>query len=160
MKHHTSPDGVNARLSPLAFHFRDWVPLKGESPVKTSDHWLICLHVKLKGVPVNGVDNGAHNGTGILSNPKNTARKQGEKGKDNNKNICLIYIHYLQISRLSCSSTYLSSRGSIQPGTHSQWQSRNVSTSPVAKVAPMRRARTRPSLLLVRMSRTRSRLLM
>lgn len=68
-----SPDGVNARLAPLAFHFGDGVPLKGESPVKTSDHWLIRLHVKLKGVPVNGVNHRAHDGTGILTDPKHKA---------------------------------------------------------------------------------------
>lgn len=68
-----SPNGVNARLAPLALHFGDRMPLKGESPVKTANHGLICLHVKLKGVPVNGVDHRAHDGTGIFTNPKDKA---------------------------------------------------------------------------------------
>lgn len=62
------------------------MPLKGESPVKTSDHRLIRLHVKLEGVPVNGVDHRAHDRTGILTNPKHnvwptTCRKRGEGKK-------------------------------------------------------------------------------
>ena len=68
-----SPNGVNARLAPLAFHFRDGVPLKGEPPVETPNHRLVRLHVILEGVPVNGVDHGAHNGTGVLTNPEHKA---------------------------------------------------------------------------------------
>lgn len=77
------PDGVKARLAPLAFHFRNRVPLKGESPVKASNHRLVCLHVKLKRVPVDGVDHRAHYGAGILSNPKqNIIKKTTNTVKD------------------------------------------------------------------------------
>lgn len=82
-----SPNGVNARLAPLAFHFRDRVPLKGESPVKTSDHRLVRLHVKLEGVPVNGVDHRAHDGTGIFTNPEHKAWPIQNKERER-KNIC------------------------------------------------------------------------
>lgn len=131
---HSLPDGVNARFSPLAFHFRNRVPLKGEPPVKPSDHRLVYLHVKLKSVPVDGVDHRAHYGAGVLSNPKKkktpfVSRKQGEGNRDK-----LFMTLGSECSKGSYRSDlgHLSSRGSIQPGTHSQWQSRNVRTSPVA----------------------------
>lgn len=45
------------------------MPLKGESPIKSSDHGLVGLHVVLEVVPVDGVDHGAHNGAGVFSDP-------------------------------------------------------------------------------------------
>ena len=44
------------------------------------------------------------------------------------------------------SSWILSRSGSTQPTLHSQWESRNVRTSPVAALAPVTRARISPSL--------------
>lgn len=55
------------------------MPLKREPPVETSDHRLVCLHVILKGVPVDGVDHRAHNGTGIFANPE-TQSMAGVRG--------------------------------------------------------------------------------
>lgn len=49
------------------------MPLKGQPPVEPADHRLICLHVKLKGVPVDGVDHRTHDGAGVLTNPKDEA---------------------------------------------------------------------------------------
>lgn len=70
-----SPYWVNGRLAPPAFPFGHSVPLEGESPIKTSDHGLFGLHVEFKGVPVNGVDDWAHDGTGVFSNPKTQPEK-------------------------------------------------------------------------------------
>lgn len=74
-----SPNGVNARAAPLAFHFGDGVPLKGESPVEAADHRLFRLHVVLKVVPVDGVDHGAHDGAGVLADP--SCQAGGIRGK-------------------------------------------------------------------------------
>lgn len=52
------------------------MPLEGESPIKTSDHGLFRLHVEFKGVPVNGVDDWAHDGTGVFSNPETQPEKE------------------------------------------------------------------------------------
>lgn len=89
-----SPNGGNARLAPLAFHFRDRVPLKGESPVKTSDHRLVRLHVILKGVPVNGVDHRAHDGTGIFTNPEHKAWPIQNKERERKKYMLLSILVY------------------------------------------------------------------
>lgn len=71
-----SPYGIDASLAPLAFPFGNRVPLEGEPPIKTSDHWLVSLHVVFKVVPVNGVNHWAHNGTGVFSNPKTHQKKK------------------------------------------------------------------------------------
>lgn len=65
-----SPDGVDARGAPLALGLGDAVPLEGESPVEAADHGLVRLHVELKSVPVDGVDDGAHDGAGVLADPE------------------------------------------------------------------------------------------
>lgn len=132
------PDGIDAGLAPLSFHFGDRVPLKGESPVKTANHRLVCLHVKLKGVPVDGVDDRTHNGAGIVTDPEKKGRRWARMKTRRLVSVWIrndfIYMQKYQIwvGFPFIQPTYLSSRGSIQPGTHSQWQSRNVKTSPVA----------------------------
>lgn len=45
-------------------------------------------------------------------------------------------------------SAIRANKGSTQPGVASQWESRNVRTSPLAALAPFRRARTSPSRLV------------
>lgn len=45
------------------------MPLEGEPPVEAADHGLVRLHVELKRVPVDGVDDGAHDGAGVLADP-------------------------------------------------------------------------------------------
>lgn len=118
-----SPYGIDASLAPLAFPFGNRVPLEGEPPIKTSDHWLVSLHVVFKVVPVNGVNHWAHNGTGVFSNPK-THQKKKKEGS----------LQFLICNgwNREAANLHLSRRGSIHPSTHSQWQSRKVSTSPVA----------------------------
>lgn len=44
------------------------MPLECQPPVKAAHHRLICLHVELKCVPVNGVNNRTYDGGLILSN--------------------------------------------------------------------------------------------
>lgn len=53
------------------------MPLEGESPVEAADRGLVRLHVELEGVPVDGVDDGAHDGAGVLVYPEG-GRSQGK----------------------------------------------------------------------------------
>lgn len=72
-----SPDGVDAGGAALALGLGDAVPLEGESPVEAADHGLVRLHVELEGVPVDGVDDGAHDGAGVLADPEGWAESGG-----------------------------------------------------------------------------------
>lgn len=44
------------------------MPLERQPPVKAAHHRLICLHVELKCVPVNGVNHRTYDGGLILTN--------------------------------------------------------------------------------------------
>lgn len=64
--------------------------------------------------------------------------------------ICLISINVYRVS----SSATRSRSGSSQSSLHSQWLSKNVSTSAMAASAPRTRDRTKPSRFSFRMTRT------
>lgn len=123
-----SPDGVDTGAAALAFGLGDAVPLEGESPVEAADHGLVRLHVELEGVPVDGVDDGAHDGAAVLADPEG-GRREGERERQTTPDV---EEPNKEEEGGGGGRTHLSSRGSIQPGTHSQWQSKKVSTSPVA----------------------------
>lgn len=53
------------------------MPLEGQAPVESPDHGLVRLHVELKGVPVDGVDDRAHDGALVLTDPERGERKKG-----------------------------------------------------------------------------------
>lgn len=58
------------------------MPLECQPPVKAAHHRLICLHVELKCVPINGVNHWTYDGALILSN---------SEGKDNQRRK---HLHY------------------------------------------------------------------
>lgn len=62
------PNGVNSGFAYLAIDFRHSMPLECQPPVKAAHHRLLSLHVELKCVPVNGVNNRTYDGGLILSN--------------------------------------------------------------------------------------------
>lgn len=68
------PYWIYPRLPSETLLFWYSMPLKSQPPVKSSNHWLTCLHVKFKGVPVDGINNRTNNSSFILCNPERMAK--------------------------------------------------------------------------------------